>query len=81
MDSYKSDGNWDSYEPIGEIDGRKAARAVAKGASGQGGCSALIDAGGGVVIVDVVGVMRDSVPDTCGEAERAARQIAPKLPK
>ncbi|MGI8306215.1 DUF3558 family protein [Saccharopolyspora hattusasensis] len=80
VDSYKNNGQWDSYDSIG-LNGRKAARGVAAGATGQGACSLVVDAGGGVVIVDVVGITRDSVPDTCGEAEKVARQIEPRLPK
>jgi uncharacterized protein DUF3558 len=80
VDTYKSGGQWDSYDLV-NLNGRKAARGVAAGASGQGGCSAIVDAGGGVVIIDVVGIMRGSVPDTCGEAEKIARQIEPRLPQ
>ncbi|MGP4019168.1 DUF3558 domain-containing protein [Saccharopolyspora sp. 5N708] len=72
-----------SFEQFDEIDinGRKAARAVTAGSGGQGICSAIISAGGGIVDVNVAGIMRDSVPDPCGEAEKIARQIEPRLPQ
>ncbi|RKT83252.1 Protein of unknown function [Saccharopolyspora antimicrobica] len=80
FDAYTKQGNFGSLTPY-EIDGRKAANGVTKGSEGQGICSAFLDAGGGTVIVTVTGLMRDSVADPCGEAEKVARQIEPRLPE
>lgn len=78
---YEKDGNWDKYEKF-DLNGRNAARAVeAGGGSVDAGCSVVVDAGGGVVLVDVTEAMPGSVSDKCGEAEKIARQIEPKLPK
>ncbi|GAA0538332.1 hypothetical protein GCM10011581_05310 [Saccharopolyspora subtropica] len=64
-----------------EIGGRKAANGVTAGSEGQGICSTFLEAGGGTVVITVTGLMRDSVADPCGEAERAARQVEPRLPE
>ncbi|WP_246868303.1 DUF3558 family protein [Saccharopolyspora sp. ASAGF58] len=78
---YEKSGNWDKYEKF-QLNGRSAARAVEGGGGAvDAGCSIVIDAGGGVVLVDVTEVMPDSVPDKCGEAEKIARQIEAKFPK
>ncbi|MEV0052272.1 DUF3558 domain-containing protein [Saccharopolyspora shandongensis] len=75
-----SKNNFETFDEI-DINGRKAARAVTAGSGGQGICSAIISAGGGIVDVNVAGIMRDSVADPCGEAEKIARQIEPRLPE
>ncbi|MEU6130501.1 DUF3558 domain-containing protein [Saccharopolyspora sp. NPDC047091] len=78
--SYATGGSWDSYDQI-DINGRDAARAVSSGSTDQGICNVLVNAGGGVVIVSVSGILRDDVPDPCGEAEKIARQVEPRLPR
>ncbi|MDA3627593.1 DUF3558 family protein [Saccharopolyspora oryzae] len=80
FDAYTKKGNFDSLKPF-EVSGRKAATGVTKGSEGQGICSAFIDAGSGTVTVTVTGLMKDSVADPCGEAEKVARQIEPRLPE
>ncbi|MCI2417775.1 DUF3558 domain-containing protein [Saccharopolyspora sp. K220] len=77
--SYETSGSWDSYTKK-TIGGRSAAVAVESGAAGQGGCTVLVDAGGGVAIYGVDGVLRDSV-DACPEAEKIASQTASRLPE
>lgn len=77
--SYETSGSWDDYQKK-SLDGRSAAVAVESGAAGQGGCTVLVDAGGGVAIYMVDGVMRDSV-NACAEAEKIANQTASRLPK
>ncbi|MGI8308412.1 DUF3558 domain-containing protein [Saccharopolyspora hattusasensis] len=81
VSKYESDGHWDKYEKF-SINGRNAARAVEGGGGAvDAGCSIVLDAGGGVVLVDVTEAKPDSVSDKCGEAEKIARQIEPRLPK
>ncbi|WP_223840056.1 DUF3558 family protein [Saccharopolyspora pogona] len=80
VDKYETSGHWDKYEKF-NINGRKAARGVEAGASNQGGCSVVVDAGGGVVLFTVTGIMADSVADPCGEAEKAASKAESRLPK
>ncbi|TDD53695.1 DUF3558 domain-containing protein [Saccharopolyspora elongata] len=75
-----SKNNFETFDRF-DINGRQAARAVTAGSGGQGICSAIISAGGGIVDVNVAGIMRNSVADPCGEAEKIARQIEPRLPE
>lgn len=75
-----SKNSFEKFERF-DVDGRQAARAVTAGSGGQGICSVILSAGGGIVDVNVAGIMRDSVADPCGEAEKLARQIAPRLPQ
>ncbi|WP_190818411.1 DUF3558 family protein [Saccharopolyspora pogona] len=77
--SYEKSGSWDSYQKK-PLDGRSAAVAVESGAAGQGGCTVLVDAAGGVALYMIDGRMRDSV-DACGEAKKVANQTASRLPK
>jgi hypothetical protein len=79
VESYETGGNWDSYSKK-SIGGRSGAVAVESGATGQGGCTVLVNAGGGVAVYGVDGAMRDSV-DACGEAEKIANQTASRLPE
>ncbi|RRO15616.1 DUF3558 domain-containing protein [Saccharopolyspora rhizosphaerae] len=79
VESYETSGNWDSYTKK-SIAGRSGAVAVETGATGQGGCTVLVNAGGGVAVYGVDGLMRDSV-DACGEAEKVANQTASRLPE
>lgn len=75
-----SKNNFEKFERF-DIDGRQSARAVTAGSGGSGICSVILSAGGGIVDVNVAGIMNDSVADPCGEAEKVARQIAPRLPQ
>ena len=77
--SYATGGNWDRYEQL-DINGRNAARAISGGSSESGICNVLIDAGGGIAMITVSGALPDDVPDPCGEAEKLARRIEPRLP-
>ncbi|MBQ0927463.1 DUF3558 family protein [Saccharopolyspora endophytica] len=79
VESYEKNGNWDSYSKK-SIGGRSGAVAVESGATGQGGCTVLVDAGGGVAVYGIDGAMRDSV-DACGETEKVANQTASRLPE
>ncbi|GAA4612947.1 DUF3558 family protein [Saccharopolyspora hordei] len=71
--------NWDKYEQR-SLGGRNGAIAITAGGTGMGGCNALVDAGGGVVIYGVDGYKRDSV-DACAEVEKIASQTASRLPE
>jgi hypothetical protein len=80
VDSYAQHGSFDRYDKM-DINGRRTARAITAGAEGTGGCSTMLDSGGGVVILNVVAATRNSVPDTCAESEKIAKLIEPRLPK
>ncbi|GAA2332760.1 hypothetical protein GCM10009854_05120 [Saccharopolyspora halophila] len=80
VDSYESSGSWDSYHKT-TIAGRQGAVALETGATDVGSCTVLVDAGGGVAIYMLDGMMRDSVADPCGELEKIANQTASRLPK
>ncbi|MGW3467694.1 DUF3558 family protein [Saccharopolyspora sp. NPDC000995] len=77
--SYRENGSWDFYNDKA-FGGRTGALAAEAGVSGTGGCTVLVDTGGGVAIYMVSGAMRDSV-DACAEAEKIANQTASRLPK
>ncbi|MCA1195897.1 MULTISPECIES: DUF3558 domain-containing protein [unclassified Saccharopolyspora] len=77
--SYATHGNWDSYQKF-DINGRAAATGVSAGATDRGICNVLVDAGGGVAIVTVNEIFPGGIPDPCGEAEKIARQVEPRLP-
>lgn len=80
VDSYETNGSWDQYEKI-QIGGRDAAQAVANGSSGNNVCSTLVNAGGGIISVQVTVILPDSPLDSCGEAKKIATNIEPRLPK
>ncbi|QUH05786.1 DUF3558 domain-containing protein [Saccharopolyspora erythraea] len=80
VDSYRTGGNWTKYEPV-TVAGRNAARAIEAGGQEDLGCTVLVDAGGGVVLYDVQGIMAGKVADPCAEAEKIANQTASRLPK
>lgn len=80
VDSYETSGSWDSYKKT-SIGDRKGAIALESGATGQGSCTVLVDAGGGVAIYGLDGLMRDSIPDPCGDLQKIANQTASRLPK
>ncbi|WP_395475102.1 DUF3558 domain-containing protein [Saccharopolyspora spinosa] len=73
-------GGHDEYTEI-KIAGRDAARMIVAGAKDQGGCVTVVSAGGGIVLYQVTGYMRDSLADPCGEVEKIANQTASRLPK
>ncbi|MDA3627591.1 DUF3558 family protein [Saccharopolyspora oryzae] len=77
--SYQQSGSWERYDKK-TIGGRSAAIANEPGTVGQGSCTVLVDAGGGVAIYMVDGTRRDSV-DACAEAEKIANQTASRLPE
>ncbi|MFC7343133.1 DUF3558 family protein [Saccharopolyspora griseoalba] len=80
VQSLKEGESYDSYEPI-SVGGREAARMIVPGATGQGGCVTVVSTGGGVVLYQIAGAMRDSVADPCAEIEKIANQTASRLPK
>ncbi|WP_228047020.1 DUF3558 family protein [Saccharopolyspora montiporae] len=80
VDSYETSTSWDSYEKK-TIGGRPGAVALEAGTTGQGTCTVLIDAGGGVAVYGIDGSTRDSIDDPCGETEKIANETAAELPK
>lgn len=79
VDSYQQQQPWQSYTKT-TVNGRPAARAEADGALADGNCDMVMDAGGGMVLVDV----RDpgaSGGQACAEALMYSQQIEPTLPK
>ncbi|MCA1185523.1 MULTISPECIES: DUF3558 family protein [unclassified Saccharopolyspora] len=80
VDSLESGGPYDEYTRI-NVAGRDAARMLVDGAAGQGSCITVVAAGGGVALYQLVGYMRDSVADPCGEVENIANQTAARLPE
>ncbi|MGW3471662.1 DUF3558 family protein [Saccharopolyspora sp. NPDC000995] len=79
VETYGQQANWAKYDHL-EIDGRPAASAVDKSAVQGRMCSALFNAGGGVILVDV-SESRDQGLDECAEALKIAEAIAPRMPK
>ncbi|MFR9732214.1 DUF3558 family protein [Saccharopolyspora sp. MS10] len=77
--SYESSGNWERYEKT-NIGGRSAALANVPGGGATGGCTMLVDSGGGVAIYAVSGKLAESV-DPCAEIEKIADQTASRLPE
>lgn len=78
VDSYETSGNWERYEKK-TISGRSAALANVPGGGSTGGCTVLVDSGGGVAIYSVSGKLAGSV-DACAETEKIANQTASRLP-
>ncbi len=76
---YGKQDNWAKYDRL-EVDGRPAASAIDKSATQARICSALFDAGGGVIIL-TLSEFRDLGLDECGEALKIAEVIAPRMPK
>ncbi|MER5389821.1 DUF3558 domain-containing protein [Saccharopolyspora sp. NPDC002686] len=79
VESFEKQDNWAKFERT-EIDGRPAASAVDKSATQARICSALVDAGGGVVVIDV-SEFRDQGLDECAEGLKIAKAVASKLPR
>ncbi|MER6991458.1 DUF3558 domain-containing protein [Saccharopolyspora hirsuta] len=80
VDSYgRQKDTWAKYDRL-EIDGRPAASAIAEGSTQARLCSALFDAGGGVIII-TVSEFRDQGLDECAEGVKIAEAIAPRMPK
>lgn len=80
VETYGANGSWDSYQTK-TIAGRPAAIALESGATDTGSCSALVNAGGGVAIYMLDGLMRDTIPDPCDELEKIVNQTASRLPE
>ncbi|MER6987813.1 DUF3558 domain-containing protein [Saccharopolyspora hirsuta] len=79
VESYGQQDNWAKYDRL-EIDGRPAASAIDKGSTQARICSALFDAGGGVIKLTVT-EKRDQGLDECGEAVKIAEAVAPRMPR
>lgn len=79
VESLEKGGSFDEYTRI-NVAGRDAARMIVSGATGQGSCITVVSAGGGIVLYQLVGYMRDSVADPCGDLEKIATQTASRLP-
>ncbi len=75
-----SSGSWDEFTRI-QVGGREAARVIPAGGGGQGVCTTVVSAGGGVALYQLTAYMRDSVADPCGEIEKIAEQTASRLPE
>jgi hypothetical protein len=79
VSSYQQQGHWDTYTKT-TVNGRPAAHAQGSGTSGTGGCTILMDAGGGVVLVDITDPDK-SDEQACAEDMKYAQQVEPTLPK
>lgn len=79
VDKYEHDGQWDSYTKT-TVNGRHAAHAQGASTSGTGGCTILMDSGGGVVLVDITDPDK-SDDQACAEDMKYAQQVEPTLPK
>jgi hypothetical protein len=79
VDKFEHDVQWADFTKP-SINGRKAARAQGADVKGNGGCTALMDAGGGAVLVEVTDVDK-SDDQVCSEAMKYAQQVEPTLPK
>ncbi|KAA5828455.1 DUF3558 domain-containing protein [Saccharopolyspora hirsuta] len=79
VEEYGKQDSWAKFDQT-QVDGRPAATGVSKNATQADVCTALVDAGGGVVLVDV-SLLRAKEMDECGEALKIAEKIAPRLPK
>lgn len=79
VQSYKENGNWQSYEFI-KVNGRPGVRARVAGDT-EDSCSTLISAGGGVVQVAAFSGDPRKPIDGCAESLKIAKQIEPNLPE
>ncbi|MEU6268747.1 DUF3558 domain-containing protein [Saccharopolyspora shandongensis] len=80
VESYgQQQGTWAKYDRL-EVDGRPAASAVAEGSTQARICSALFDAGDGVIIL-TLSEFRDQGLDECAEGLKIAEAIAPRMPR
>ncbi|MGI8311194.1 DUF3558 domain-containing protein [Saccharopolyspora hattusasensis] len=79
VESYGRQDNWAKFDRA-EVDGRPAASAIDKGSTQARICSALFDAGGGVIILTVT-EKRDQGLDECAEGLKIAEAIAPRMPR
>lgn len=80
VENFGTSGTWDKFEPK-TIAGRSAAIALEAGAADIGSCTALVNAGGGVVIYMLDGTLRETIPDPCAELEKIVNQTASRLPE
>ncbi|WP_243789800.1 DUF3558 family protein [Saccharopolyspora gloriosae] len=79
VESLEKGGSYDEFTRI-NVAGRDSARMIVAGGTGTGGCITVVPAGGGIVLYQLSGYMRDSVADPCGEIEKIAGQTASRLP-
>ncbi len=80
VDQYGKDTKFDKFEPV-TVAGRRGASAISPGSAGTGFCGTLIDAGGGVIIVDAAAKSNVTGFDGCAESMKVAEKIAPRLPQ
>ncbi|MER7010889.1 DUF3558 family protein [Saccharopolyspora sp. NPDC000359] len=80
VQSIQESGSYDKFEPI-TVGGREAGRMIVSGATDQGGCVTVVNTGGGIVLYQITGYLRDSLADPCAEAEKIADQTASRLPE
>jgi uncharacterized protein DUF3558 len=80
VQSIESGGSYDSFDRI-TVGGREAGRLIVPGATGQGGCITVVSAGGGIVLYQIAGEMRDSLADPCADLEKIADRTASRLPE
>ncbi|MEV6230671.1 DUF3558 domain-containing protein [Saccharopolyspora shandongensis] len=79
VEAYGKQDSFAKFDRL-QIDGRPAASAISKNATQADACTAMFDAGGGVILVDV-SLLRAKELDECGEALKIAEAIAPRMPK
>lgn len=79
VDTYQTQGQWDSYTKT-TINGRPAATAQVVGGTGTNGCTVLMNAGGGVLVVTVTDAGK-SDQQVCAEGMKYAQQVEPTMPK
>ncbi|QIZ36295.1 DUF3558 family protein [Saccharopolyspora sp. ASAGF58] len=79
VEAYSHKENWSKFDRL-QIDGRAAASATSESGQAARICSAMFDAGGGVIVIDVSEVM-DQGLDECAEALKVAQVIAPRMPR
>ncbi|MER5389816.1 DUF3558 family protein [Saccharopolyspora sp. NPDC002686] len=75
----RQEGTWAKFDRL-EVDGRPAASGISSGSTRARICSAMFNAGGGVIILTVQ-EFRDQGLDECAEGLKVAEAVAPKLPK
>ncbi|QIZ36289.1 DUF3558 family protein [Saccharopolyspora sp. ASAGF58] len=79
VEAYSHQKNWSKFDRL-QIDGRAAASATSESGKAARICSAMFDAGGGVILVDVSEFL-DQGLDECAEAVKVAQVIAPRMPR
>ncbi|WP_190817987.1 DUF3558 domain-containing protein [Saccharopolyspora pogona] len=79
VEAYSHKENWSKFDRL-QIDGRAAASATSESGKAARICTAMFDAGGGVILVDVSEFL-DQGLDECAEARKVAQVIAPRMPR